>query len=247
MNAYLPYQVNVEMSAGSIKKIFKTLYFSIDGRLLLMGWILGPLVAFADETLAPKIPGRGNSQRPPMTDIHDIKPLVDMGGDIPWSLILVITAVLIISLAAFLYWRHFRKSIDVNDVMVELPPEVNAHRALDQIIDVNQIDGKTFYYNLSTILRQYIFERFQLNAPEMTTEELLPRLGPLNLDPDLYNGFSRLCQGADPIKFAGQRPQIRQMELDLMFVRKFVDGTTLKTDSVDAPSLKDESCARERD
>jgi hypothetical protein len=130
---------------------------------------------------------------------------------------------------------------------VELPPEVNAHRALDQIIDVNQIDGKTFYYNLSTILRQYIFERFQLNAPEMTTEELLPRLGPLNLDPDLYNGFSRLCQGADPIKFAGQRPQIRQMELDLMFVRKFVDGTTLKTDSVDAPSLKDESCARERD
>jgi hypothetical protein len=234
------------MSESIIKKIFKTLYFSIYGRMLVIRCILGPFVALADETLAPKIPGKGNPRRPPMTDIHDIKPLVDIGGDIPWGLILVIAAIIIILLAAFLYWRHLRKSIEVKDVIVELPPEVNAHRALDQMIDVNQIDGKTFYYNLSAILRQYIFERFHLNAPEMTTEELLPRLGPLNLDPELFNGFSRLCRGADPIKFAGQRPQIRQMELDLMFVRKFVDGTTLNADNIDDPSLKDESCAQER-
>lgn len=232
------------MFDGILKKIVKKIFFSIYGRLLLVGWVVDPFITFADETSAPKIPGGGNPRQPPMTDIHDIKPLVDIGGDIPWGLILVIAAVIIIFLAAFLYWRHFRKSIEVKDVIVELPPEVNAHRALNQMGDVNQIDGKRFYYHLSAILRQYIFERFHLNAPEMTTEELLPQLGPLNLDPDLHDGLLGLCQGADPIKFAGQRPQIRQMELDLMFVRKFVDGTTLKLDNIDTPGLKDESCAR---
>ena len=220
------------MSESIIKKIFKTIYFSIYGQVLILGWGLGPLGAYANETSSPKLPG-STPQRPPMTDIHDIKPLVHIGGDIPWGVILVIAAIIIILLAAFLYWRHLRKSIEVKDVIVELPPEVNAHRALDQMTDVNQIDGKAFYYNLSAILRQYIFERFRLNAPEMTTEELLPQLGPLDLDSELYDGVLRLCQGADPIKFAGQRPQIRQMELDLMFVRKFVDGTTLKEETVD--------------
>ena len=222
-----------------IKKIFKTIYFYAYGRMLLITWSLDPFIAFANETSLQK-PGGDNTQQPPMTDIHDIKPLVDIGGHIPWGVVLVVAAVITIFIVAFLYWRHLGKSIDVKDVIVELPPEVNAHRALNQMAAVNQIDGKTFYYHLSAILRQYIFERFRLNAPEMTTEELLPRLETLNLAPELYDGLLRLCQGADPIKFAGRRPQIRQMELDLIFVRKFVDGTTLKPGDVDDPGLRDE-------
>lgn len=163
-----------------------------------------------------------------MTDIHDIKPLVAVGGNIPWTAIVIGLLIIAAVAAAFYCWRRFRKSMVPVDVTAELPPEVNARRALDQIGDVAAIDGKRFYFNLSAILRQYIYERFRLNAPEMTTEELLPQLKPLNLETDLSEGLARLCRGADPIKYAKQRPEIRQMEQDLAFARKFIRDTTPK-------------------
>jgi hypothetical protein len=94
------------------------------------------------------------------------------------------------------------------------------------------MDGKTFYFSLSAILRRYLQERFGMHAPEMTTEELLPELETLHLDSKLYDGLVQLYCGADPIKYAGERPQIRQMELDLAFARNFINGTTPKEDGM---------------
>lgn len=191
---------------------------------LLMVCLVYPVIALAGDPGVPK--GSGEDTPPPMTDIHDIKPLVDVGRDLPWPAILIGLLILAVLLAAFFYWRHFRKSMVVTDVVAELAPEVNARRALNGIADVAGIDGKSFYFSLSAILRQYLYERFRLNAPEMTTEELLPQLETLNLSPNLYEGLARLCRGADPIKYAKERPQIRQMEQDLAFARRFVEDTT---------------------
>lgn len=209
-----------------MKEIIKDLFFSFYGHLLQLFFAS---IALAKES--PSLKGLPeNNEQPPMTDIHDIKPLVDIGLGIPWTGILVGILILLMLSAAFFYWRYLRKAAKITDVIPELPPEVNAHRALNKISHIKQLDGKTFYFSLSAILRQYLYERFNMNAPEMTTEELLPQIENLNLDQNLFQGISRLCRGADPIKFAGVRPQIRQMEMDLIFARKFVDDTTLKVD-----------------
>ncbi len=174
--------------------------------------------------------GQGGQTPLPMKDIHDIKPLVTMATGWPWGAIGLVLLAAAVILALFLYWRR-RKLSEITAVVAELPPEVNAHRALDQISDVYQVDGKLFYYTISGILRRYLYERFQMNAPEMTTEELIPQLEKLNLSDALFGGLTRLCHGADPIKYARKRPEVRQMEADLSFARMFVDGTTPKEEA----------------
>jgi hypothetical protein len=207
---------------------------SIIKDLFSYSWLITNLFIVSNANAKEAAPFKGlqkDNLHPPMTDIHDIKPLVAIGMDLPRTAILVGTLILVVLLIAFFCWRYFRKSIEVKDVIPELPPEMNAHRAINKISHVTQTDGKLFYFKLLTILRQYLYERFNMNAPEMTTEELLPQIKALNLNKDLLDGIVRLCQSADTIKFAGRLPQIRQMEMDLSFARKFIDGTTLKTDT----------------
>lgn len=174
----------------------------------------------------------------PMTDIHDILPPVSVGLDAPWLWIGLITlgAVLLAALVWWLYKRG-RKSRSIETIVPELPPELIARQALDQISDVRGMDGKTFYFRLSAILRRYVFGRFGVGAPEMTTEEFLPCIDSLSIDRDLSTGLKGLCRAMDPVKFGGQTTAETQMEADLLFARQFVRKTTetfqLEKDNID--------------
>ena len=99
-------------------------------------------------------------------------------------------------------------------------------QALDGISDVRGMDGKTFYFRLSAILRQYIFGRFGVGAPEMTTEEFVPCIDRLSVDRELVPQLKQLCRAMDPVKFGGETPTEKQMESDLFYVRAFVRRTT---------------------
>ena len=174
----------------------------------------------------------------PMTDIHDILPPVAVGLDAPWLWIGLIGlgAVLLATLAWWL-WNKGRQSRSVETIVPELPPELIARQALDQISDVRGMDGKTFYFRLSAILRRYVFGRFGVGAPEMTTEEFLPCIDSLSIDRDLSGGLKGLCRAMDPVKFGGQATAEKQMAADLMFAREFVSKTTktfqMENDNID--------------
>jgi hypothetical protein len=49
---------------------------------------------------------------------------------------------------------------------------LEAMQALGEIADLRRLDAKTFYCSLSAILRQYVFGRYAMAAPEMTTERI---------------------------------------------------------------------------
>jgi hypothetical protein len=89
------------------------------------------------------------------------------------------------------------------------------------------LDGKTFYFRLSAILRHYVFGRFAVGAPEMTTEEFIPCINRLPIDNDLAQRLKGLCRSMDPVKFGGGTVVEKQMETDLFFAREFVRKTTL--------------------
>jgi LPXTG-motif cell wall-anchored protein len=94
---------------------------------------------------------------------------------LPWLIpvLIALGAVALLALAWWL-WKKRKKAATIETIVPELPPEMTAMRALDGISDVRRLDGKTFYFRLSAILRQYVFGRFAVGAPEMTTEEFLP-------------------------------------------------------------------------
>jgi hypothetical protein len=174
----------------------------------------------------------------PMTDIHDILPPVPVGLDASWLWIglIAIGAVMLAALAWWL-WKKVKKSRSVETIVPEKPPEMVARQALDQLSDVRGMDGKTFYFRLSAILRRYVFGRFGVGATEMTTEEFVPCIDHLSIDTELARELKRLCRAMDPVKFGGQAIAEKQMEADLFFAREFVRKTTqrfpMEKDNID--------------
>ena len=163
----------------------------------------------------------------PMTDIHDILPPVPVGLEAPWLWIgLIALGVVLLAALAWRLYKNVRKARSIETIVPELPPELIARQALDQLSDFRGMDGKTFYFRLSAILRHYVFGRFGVGAPEMTTEEFLPCIDSLSIDTDLSRGLKTLCRAMDPVKFGGQKTAEKQMETDLFFAREFVRKTT---------------------
>lgn len=163
----------------------------------------------------------------PMTDIHDILPPVPAGPDIPWLwAVLIVLGTVALAVMAWWLWKKRRNKRSIVTIVPELPPEMIARQALDQISDVRGMDGKTFYFRLSAIVRQYVSGRFGVGAVEMTTEEFLPCIDQLNTDSDLARRLKQLCRAMDPVKFGAQQAMEKQMETDLFFAREFVQKTT---------------------
>ncbi len=166
-----------------------------------------------------------------MTDIHDIQPPVSVGIDAPWLVpsLLALAAAAILA-AGWWFWKRHKKDRAIEIIVPEPPPEMTAMQALGEIADVRRLDGKTFYFRLSAILRQYVFGRFAVGAPEMTTEEFVPCIDRLNMDKSLAHRLKSLCRAMDPVKFGSQPAVEKQMETDLMFAREFVKKTTQHID-----------------
>jgi len=199
-------------------------------------WCFWPVaVPAADQISGPPAPGRNPASPPagqaPMTDIHDIKPLIAMGPDLRWlywTLGVLVLAALVAS--AWWLWRRRKAAPEAETAGVPPAPEAEAYQMLDALA-ADHADAKRFYFRLSAILRHYMERRFDIPAAEMTTEELLPRAQRLALEPDLARAFKAFCQSSDPIKFAGRsvvHPE--QLPRDLAFVRNFVRRTTPSAD-----------------
>ena len=164
----------------------------------------------------------------PMTDINDIKPLENLVID--WSLLVyILGAVFILAVigAAIYFWK---KSRNRKRVSVEVPvlPHEAALRLLDALADVENMDGKAFYFSLSNILRTYIQARYGINALEMTTEELLPKIDLLGISREMHQELKNLLRSTDPVKFAGVPAAVSKMREHLSFVRNFVEQTAEK-------------------
>ncbi len=160
-----------------------------------------------------------------MNDIHGIKTLEKYGTN-PVLFWYGVLGVIIVVLAAALlmYWKKRKKTI--LEVEASISPEETALNMFDDLHALMDSDGKKFYFRLSMILREYIWRRFDVGAPEMTTEELLPRIAELDLDNRLLQDAREFVRAGDPVKFAEQPAETVTMQRHLEFVRSFVNQTT---------------------
>jgi len=161
-----------------------------------------------------------------MTDIHDIKPLEKPGFD-PVFLYYILPGLIILSVFCFAlyYWRMRKQKSFLMNTKV-LTPEEAAFNALDEIAMHNEAHGREFYFKLSAILRTYIQGRYGINAPEMTTEEFLPKVDELKLGRSIKKDLKDFVYSSDPIKFAAIPAAEAVMKTDFNFVKTFVKETT---------------------
>lgn len=171
-----------------------------------------------------------------MNDIHDIKPALAPASNLQW-IYWAAAALILLALAALAWrwWRRRRARSGIESKIPELPPDVRALQQLDELAGSGCGDGKLFYFQLTAILRVYIEQRYGFPAAEMTTEELLPRIGGLPVPLDLSGPLQDLCRRSDPVKFAGAPADTGRVAEDLDFVRRFVHRTTVEIPNGNRP------------
>ncbi len=207
-------------------------YIFIMAFILLITGAFGSKGALGDASRQSLSKGRTGAgaahDKIPMTDIHDIKPLENIASDNTALIVaIIITALLVILIGAciIVFWKRRKKKLK-GKTAPPVPIDKAALAALESISDVENIDGKDFYFRLCEILRIYIKGRYEINAPEMTSEELFPALDNLGLDRNLLKDIKEVFKRADPVKFAGKPPVLGEMEKDILFAGKFIRKTT---------------------
>jgi len=163
------------------------------------------------------------------TDIRDIKGLVPLPQSYWWLWALL--ALVVLGVAAWLAFRWWQKRQQVAPIRPPpiLTPYDHAVRALRALLDDKLMERglvDEFYTRLSDIVRHYLEGRFQLHAPERTTEEFLLEVSHddslAHEHKDLLGAFLQEC---DLVKFARFRPGSTDMKRAFDAAEKFVHDT----------------------
>ena len=182
-----------------------------------------------------------------MTDIHDIRQPEQWGVNPAWG-VYGASGMAVLFCIIGIVWavmQRRRSAKDITTIVPEISPEETAYGLLEDIKGLMQTDPKAYYFNLSEILRGYLEKRFQIDAMEMTSEELLPRLMGLDIENELKNDTKLFIRMSDPVKFADASADRAQMEnhhkLVHTFVKKTTPGLTIPEQTVldDKPLGKD--------
>lgn len=158
--------------------------------------------------------------------IKDIKPpysenytWIDWLKDHTYVVYGALAAILAVVIAIYLI-RHFRK-IPPPTVEVEVPkvpPHVIALEKLDKLKSEKLWqDGKLKLYHttLSEIIREYIENRFKIQAMEQTTDEILYGFRNVAIDEDSKAQLKQLLILSDMVKFAKEQPLPNENEMSL--------------------------------
>lgn len=166
-------------------------------------------------------------KQPNATDIRDIKPVEELPFD--WRPIWLGAASLaaLLLIAGIFYYvlnRPKRKY-----VVPPTPPHEVALNALTKLRARRYIEEgrfETFYVELSAIARRYLEDRFNVRAPEMTTEEFLVAAGSdPRLSPQQRRLLGDFLSQADLVKFARHLPALQDTEAAFEAARRFVEET----------------------
>lgn len=160
--------------------------------------------------------------------LRDIKGPVDFPVN---NLLLV----LVVIVAAILMFALFK--LKVKPQRKERPPEPVDTRTADEIA-MAQLDElqsgsllsegkyKEYYSRLSGIIREYFENRFEVRAPEMTTEEFLWSLDESkHLTADQNAVMREFLNSCDIVKFAKHIPGIEDGKASMELARKLVVET----------------------
>ena len=168
--------------------------------------------------------------------IFDIKGVQQPAFVLSDYLVEILLFFLIYILVILAIWIYLRKKYGLlkgekNAEVPLLPPHVEAIIELDKLKSEKRWKNgknKQFYTELTDILRKYIQRRFQVNAREMTTEEILVLFKRDKNTQSVFQNLRQILQLADMVKFAKIQPLENENELSIMNSYLFVNQTKVE-------------------
>jgi len=163
-----------------------------------------------------------------VSDIRDIKPPREPLLRFPRWLLILFGAVPALALIAALLRGLLRRRPKPPEAP-PLPAHEVALRALAALALPGPEDAEAvrhFAFQLSEIVRTYVEARFDLNATDLTTEEILSRLPDLEaLEARAEAELAHLLAGTDRVKFAPYEPWSEEIVAMAQQARAFVEAT----------------------
>ena len=156
-------------------------------------------------------------------DIRDLKGPVHIPSSYAWLWWVLLA--LVVAAVVYLLWRKLKSRKPVVKPGVAIPPH---RRAKDRLRAAGELmsDPYQFCILVSDVLRTYVEERFNLHAPDRTTEEFMEELRTsqqLHVDHKaLLEDFLSRC---DLVKFARFEPTEPELQSLLDSALRFVDET----------------------
>lgn len=169
-----------------------------------------------------------------ISDIKEIQTLpfniFDFFMDFMLIPLLVFIALLLIALILYLVLRKKKKGYFFTPKIV-LPPHVVALQGLDALKDKKLCQRgmeKEYYTELTDIIRQYIDDRFGINAPEMISEDIVSAVHLATETGSTAGNLRQILTTADLVKFAKYAPFADENDLSLVNAYLFVNQTKVE-------------------
>ncbi|MDG1477346.1 MAG: hypothetical protein P8Q14_09375, partial [Vicingaceae bacterium] len=182
-------------------------------------------------------------------EVDTSKAIFDIRGPIeePFSIIdwakenwiwIAIVLVLLIGGILLIYYLKSRPEKVEEEIKVIIPPHVIGLQKLqklkeDQLWQTGKV--KMHHSEISEIIREYIEKRYEVNALENTTDEIMQSLRFHSIEPNLLAKLNQVLVLADLVKFAKEKPLANENEMSLMNAIEFVK----ETKKIDIPTEED--------
>ncbi len=141
--------------------------------------------------------------------IRGPKSQLTVGGTSRLPMVLAATGLVLVLIAAFVLWLMARRRRERSvAVAAKIPPHERALADLAELRDrVNEVgeDGAVLWTEAFTdVLREYILGVWDIDAPDMTTIEIVTAMRAAALETEVLSEFKSLFKDADAVKFAQQ-------------------------------------------
>lgn len=173
----------------------------------------------------------------PDADIKDIKGV----NETPFSFVeflksnwyYFVIGLILILLIIGLVWYLNNKTEEVQEMLKpkpSIPAHIEALKALDELAKKKlwqQDQVKTYYSELTHILRVYLERRFEIHALEQTSDEIILALRYTDIPDAEKKKVMHVLLLADMVKFAKEQPISSENEAAIADVKKVVELTKL--------------------
>ncbi len=202
------------ISETGIEKAFKIYEFVLKPKSMGMGYIESIIVKYIDNET-----GDGHSLLATRLNVKIVSPVAKPGSKtwlIKW---LVAAIVLLGGFALFVLWQKKQRDQRKRDaqIVTVVPLEQEFLTNLRSSLNLNDsgLKSSQALWSISTMLRKYLSQKYQVPALESTTEKIISELSTLQLDQAFLNNIQEVLTVCDLAKFAGT--ETNRSELDRVY------------------------------
>ncbi len=163
-----------------------------------------------------------------LADIKDVKPLYIPEVSYKKAIIICAVLLVLIIIVVIIYIKKRNRistEIQYEEVIIDYFKEYLER--LDAVErDLETTDIKELYFIIDDIFRQYFSIYIEEVVMEMTTYEIIKKYSgnlPANIDRKAFAEIKSFMEHADMIKFAKLPETMKQAEIDINFIRSFIN------------------------